>query len=807
MADAKRSAVRVLVPLVVLVVALGVTALAVLRPGSGGKPGGTGAAGEAASAPAAATPAVGAGAAAEAGKAETAAPGAAVAGAAATPAATAAATPPATTPAASPTAAAPANAPAAAGGTLTGLTARRWTDVASAIGQWSALGSVAHGADGKPETPYFMRVAFSHVGAGIDELRLARQYDKIGKGKQGEVLQRKERVKIPAVDSAGNATEIERVMVPMAMYGVSIDGQYVPLGGSQLDPIWNEAAPGAFVAEIIDGAGKPVARVERVWKLATESFDLELQQRLVNLTDRALTVVWHQAGPADLPIGVIRYGGDVRRVRLGYLPSPTINPDGQVVISPSNGTAMKSHANVLGEFNPGTGQWNEVVLWPQPATTTDQLSLSWAAVTNRYFAVAMHAMPGLQPKRADGKDDKSWRWVRQIDRVVLSGGAGTTSDLAKTAVMNLRLEGQPVQVAAGATMDTSVGVYAGPISPRPLRAGEQTRAVGLDGLVIYTFGGPCAFCTFQSVAYLLRWYLGVVHDYLVFDWAMAIILLVFTVRLILHPVQKWSQINLKRFGKQMQKVAPKQAALKEKYGNDPKRFREEVARLMAEEKINYGGALGCLPLLLQMPIWIALYAMIFFAFELRHEGAFYGLFQMVGHPTFLADLAEPDMLIPLGISFHVPLLSSLMGPIEGINLIPLLMGVVFYYQQKTMTPPTAGPMSPEMEMQMKITKFMMIFMFPLFMYNAPAALSLYFMTNSLLAIFESKQITATFDRQEKEREEAEKLMTPAQRRAAAEQAKAGKPGFFARMQTMMEQRMKEVERMKAEQEKATRRAK
>jgi len=142
---------------------------------------------------------------------------------------------------------------------------------------------------------------------------------------------------------------------------------------------------------------------------------------------------------------------------------------------------------------------------------------------------------------------------------------------------------------------------------------------------------------------------------------------------------------------------------------------------------------------LQSPVWIALYAMLYFTIDLRHEPAFFGLFQTVTGNAwhFLADLAEPDHFIYFGGSG--PKL-PLFGTISGINILPLLLGVVFYIQQKYLTPPTAAAMTPEQESQQKMMKVMMVVMFPLIMYAAPSGLALYFITNSTLGILESRWI-------------------------------------------------------------------
>jgi len=171
-------------------------------------------------------------------------------------------------------------------------------------------------------------------------------------------------------------------------------------------------------------------------------------------------------------------------------------------------------------------------------------------------------------------------------------------------------------------------------------------------------------------------------------------------------------------------------------------------RLMKEEGVSYTQALGCLPVFLQTPIWAALYAMLYFSFDLRHAGAFFGVFQSIsgGNWLFMADLSAADHFIGFGRSVvSIPLL----GHVTGINILPVLLGIVFFIQQKYLTPPSTVAMTPEQEMQQKMMKWMMVVMFPLMMYNAPCGLSLYFITNSTLGILESRYIRSHIDKLDK----------------------------------------------------------
>ncbi len=659
---------------------------------------------------------------------------------------------------------------------------------------------------------YQMELEFSPFGAGLSRLRLANHFEHVDR-KVHETIQ--QFFGLMGSDRVG--------ATPMAVGSVEIDGKTVDLSVDVADSgvtMWRQAGAGKFEAVIVErGDGetaREIARIRREYVLKPGAYAFEIRQSIENLTDRALGVVWSQYGPADLPLGVIRYGGDVRRVRFGYVLPPSLDPD-QVVLGKEYRIA---HDTALGKatdaYPSGAPRWSAKALWPDKQSVEGHYSLAWAGMTSRYFAVTMHAVPapGVDLNKPTGAA-KAFALVDRVDRVAIPSppdpnATGRTSP----GLMILRIATPKMTVAPGGSADLSMQVYAGPLSKSYIEADPAAEFFGLERLVIFTFGGPCAFCTFQPVALFLRWFLGFLHDHVLFDWALAIMVLVVCVRSCLHPVTRWSQLSMLRFSKQMQALAPKQKAIQEKYKNDPAKMREEVTRLMREGHVDYtAAARGCLPPFLQTPVWIALYAMIFFTFELRHEAAFFGVVQWAtgGRWSFLADLAEPDNFISFRDLFNwngfsIPLLSGLMGPIQGLNILPLLLGVVFYIQQKYMQPPSTN-MTPEQEQQQKMMKVMTVVMFPVFMYNAPAALSLYFMVNSSLGIMESKWIRAHADELEKRRE-AHLAANPGAAqfdRKHRDAAKEGrKPGFFARLQAEIERRQKLVEEQKRQAAKKNR---
>lgn len=644
-----------------------------------------------------------------------------------------------------------------------------------------------------------MELRFSAMGTGLESLRLSNHFTTIEKTEH-ESLQVRRLVPGAADDRFG--------LFAFAMNKIEVDGVAVELGMAPTkgSTLWRQVAPGEF--ECIIGAGdsaEPALRLTRRFELRPGAYEFAIHQRVENLTGRPVKVRWFQYGPMDLPVSKASYGGDVRRVRFGYLLPANLDP-AQIVqggdrFLTSHNDALGSPTGVLAN---GAPAWAPKALWPNADSTKNQLTLSWAATTSRYFAVAIHPMDGARALPIGAVVD---RFAVATDAEVYDEGRGPRG------WVGMRLNGPEQTVQPGKPLDLSVTAYAGPMSKRYIENQPAAAAVSLQELVVYTFGGPCGFCTFQPIAGLLHWGLGVLHDYVTRDWALAVMLLVVCVRTTLHPVTRWSQSSLTRFGKQMSKLGPKQKAIQEKYKDDPVKMREEIKRLMQEENVNYAGALGCLPMFFAMPIWIALYAMIFFSFELLHVPAFFGVIQSLtgGRWTFLGDLSQPDNFINFHHAFGwnpdgiwIPALSRMVGRITGLNILPLILGVVFFIQQKYMTPPTTTQLTPEQEQQQKIMKVMTVVLFPLFMYNAPAALSLYFMVNSTLGIFESKWIRAHVERVDAERAklaEARAASGLPARPWGKKNAAPQKEGFLAKMRRLAEERQKMMDEAKRMQQK------
>ncbi|HWB18756.1 MAG TPA: membrane protein insertase YidC [Phycisphaerales bacterium] len=526
------------------------------------------------------------------------------------------------------------------------------------------------------------------------------------------------------------ASSVATYKLPLfAATSIQINGTSVSLFS---DSIWTQSAPGTFTATVVDGDNHPVLEIRREF-IVSNSFDIALNQKFTNRTDAPLEIVWSQYGPPELNYDPNAYI-DKRRIDIGYRPEPANYPD--LVLS-NNSALSYDHAHLLKRrknaqsASPSERQ-QEITLWPGSAADVKNFDFTWFAAIDRYFGLAVHpAFNSATPLSLAPQ-------IQSVQFDFTEFPADPQLKPPPTTQAITYLVSPKITIAPANSADINLGIYAGPLR-RDILTAEPYSKLALSEMIVYSMGSMCSFCTFQWLAHLLLWYLSFLHSYITFDWALAIIGLVITVRAILHPLTKRSQINMQRFGKKMGALKPEIEKLQKKYANEPQKIQQEQMRLMREHGVNPLQMLGCLPLFLQTPIWIALYATLYLAFDLRHQPAFFGLFQLFNGWSFLSDLSSQDAFIPLGAGFYIPLIGT---HITSINLLPILMAVVFFIQQQYLTPPTAATMTPEQQSQQKIMKWMMVFLFPLMMFKAPSGLTLYIMTSSIIGILESRYVRA-----------------------------------------------------------------
>ncbi len=237
----------------------------------------------------------------------------------------------------------------------------------------------------------------------------------------------------------------------------------------------------------------------------------------------------------------------------------------------------------------------------------------------------------------------------------------------------------------------------------------------------------------KALLRVLRFFHGLVGN-----WGVAIILLTLCVRLALFPLNRRAQTAMARYQKKMKRVQPKLEEIKARYADDPQKLREAQARIMQEERA-FPPLGGCLPVFLQMPVFIGLYSALRTSFDLR-QAPFFG---------WIHDLSCPDRLLELDL--RLPLLPD----VRYLNLLPILMVVLWVLQQRGMPKP-ADEQAARMQ---KMMMFMPV-VFGVMLYNYAAGLSLYMITTSGCSIVEQKVIRKLWPIDDSEQETRRKGCGP-----------------------------------------------
>lgn len=257
------------------------------------------------------------------------------------------------------------------------------------------------------------------------------------------------------------------------------------------------------------------------------------------------------------------------------------------------------------------------------------------------------------------------------------------ADVLPTAIGSVKgtqaqLDWQYESVQPAESFITEYSVYLGPKKEDALKAVDESLVDMIDYGIFGFIGRPMH----TALVWIYK---------LVGNWGLAIILITILLRTLILPAGVYSFRSMKK----MQKVQPKLQAIKEKYKNDPQRANQETLLLLRAEKAN--PLSGCIPALLQLPIFIAFFSMMSCSFELYMQ-PFYG---------WIFDLSSKD-------PFYV---------------FPVLAGATMFVQMR-MTPTTTTDPA-----QAKIMSMMPI-LFTVFMLSTPSGLALYMFVGSLFSIFQ-----------------------------------------------------------------------
>jgi YidC/Oxa1 family membrane protein insertase len=335
--------------------------------------------------------------------------------------------------------------------------------------------------------------------------------------------------------------------------------------------------------------------------------------------------------------------------------SLVVSADGAVKRTPLQGIASTGFVGSLLGRGPPTA-----VRHPGP--------VEWAGTDSQYFLAAAVAQ---NPRESIG----------------IAGPLASYVPDAGEAVLAI----DPFDVPPGTGVERSYRLYFGPKIEDSVVAVDPQLGRSIDAG--YAFVRPLV----AAFGGLLHW----THDHIVPNYGIAIILLTILVRLVTYPLTQRSMKSMKKFGL----IAPQMKEIQEKYANDRDKLQEELMKLYRQKGMNPLAAVGggCVPMIIQMPVMIALYFALQTSIDLRHAP----------FALWIHDLSAPENFFSVA---GVP-----------IRLLPLLMGGSMLLQQRLSPAPNADPQQRQM---MTLMSVMFTFMF----YQFPAGLVLYWFVSNLLGI-------------------------------------------------------------------------
>ena len=385
-----------------------------------------------------------------------------------------------------------------------------------------------------------------------------------------------------------------------------------------------------------------------------EAYQLDVSVQLRNISKKTVAAQYALQGPVGLPLEDVENARKYRDIKVGFL------DDG--AISAESLTASTLVSDVKKE---------RVEEWTKP--------IQYAGVDVQFFA-ALIVPTGDQETRQS---------FATITPTVV-----TLDEESERSDISLELQSPEFEIPADGLVQHDFQMFLGPKSL------ELLAPFKADTIIDYGWFGGIS----KIMVALLRTFHGWGIHY-----GIAIIMLTVLVRGMMFPISRKQAASSKK----MKDLQPQLTAIREKHKDDKQKLAQAQMDLYREADFNPFA--GCLPVFLQLPIFISLYQALNNWVELRMASF-----------LWIDNLAAPDALFEMG--FSLPFLGS------DFNLLPLITIVLFYAQQKMFMPP---PTTDEMAMQQKMMNFMMIFMGFLF-YRVPAGLCVYFIASSAWGMSERK---------------------------------------------------------------------
>jgi len=436
----------------------------------------------------------------------------------------------------------------------------------------------------------------------------------------------------------------------------------------------------------MSSVGARAVAVRRSYSLRPGSYLLDMDVQLENLSDQPQSLVYRLEGPNGVTLE-------------GWWYSNKISPNwgGSAARDVVYRTSLEGHELISGyallkqakdESSPAVNAFYGTDPSEPPKV------LNYVGVDAQYFTVA------YLPSEVDTSLDE----FRRATAAIVTDPNLIPENKERAVNSSFYLDSQIAELAPGATLRQSVRMFAGPKQP------DLLATVGLEDCVYYGW--------FHWPALLLGHLLHLLSA--VGNYAVAIVLLTVIVRGCMFPLSRKAAVNAQR----MQELAPELKKIAEKYKDDMEgRIR---AQRELQQRVGFNPLAGCLPMFLQLPIFIGLYRTLSVDIELR-QAAF------ASWTTWASNLAAPDMLYFWGDWLWEYLSgrgTGWLGPY--FNILPMIVVALFLTQQKMFMPPATDEQTA---MTQKMMNYMTLVM-GLFFFRVPAGLCIYFITSSLWGIAE-----------------------------------------------------------------------
>lgn len=427
--------------------------------------------------------------------------------------------------------------------------------------------------------------------------------------------------------------------------------------------------------------------LEKAWREDAAFYTLQVAIEMTNLSDKQKSIEYEMQGPVGLLLENQEHTSKYRDIHIEFI-------DGTKGATTSAGTVKKYVDEIEEEKGQTLPKKEQFDFLREEKEWTS--AFRYAGVDVQFFAALVAP---LDDRPDEVRSDTATKWIERTFPVLIS----TDPTEARKSDVSIRMASNPVVLQPkgdGDSVTHKFALFVGPkrrelLDPVPMSAG-QVLNYGWFGFVA------------RGMHYLLDTFYGIGLPYF-----LAIISLTVLVRGCMFPISRKQAISAAR----MKELQPKLTELKAKYADDREKLAKAQMELWRKHKINPIG--GCLPLFLQMPIFIGLYTALNSAVDLRQQKF-----------LWINNLAAPDALFRL--PFNIPYLG------HDFSVLPLCTVGLFLTQQKMFMPPATDE---QQEAQYKMMNMMTLFMGVMF-WHQPAGLCIYFIASSLWSIAERKLLGA-----------------------------------------------------------------